>query len=99
MAITSSMAKMTVRSTFALDPETVEALDRLAGCWGVSNSEVLSRVIGIASKIADVDAASAASSGAGRGEGGRVGQADPRRALGGPLSWIPAGTFISIPAS
>jgi len=28
MAITSDMARMTVRSTFALDPETVEALDR-----------------------------------------------------------------------
>jgi predicted DNA-binding protein len=58
MAITSDMAKMTVRSTFALDPETVEALDRLASRWGASKSEVLRRVIGIASKVEDVDAAS-----------------------------------------
>ena len=58
MAITSRMAKMTVRSTFALDPETVEALDRLASRWGASKSEVLRRVIGIASKVEDVDAAS-----------------------------------------
>jgi predicted DNA-binding protein len=58
MAITSRMAKMTVRSTFALDPETVEALDRLARRWGASKSEVLRRVIGIASKVEDVDAAS-----------------------------------------
>ena len=58
MAITFSMAKMTVRSTFALDPQTVQALDRLAGCWGVSKSEVLRRVIGIASKVEDVDATS-----------------------------------------
>jgi predicted transcriptional regulator len=60
MAITSDMAKMTVRSTFALDPETVEALDGLAGRWAVSKSEVLRRVIRIASAVEEVDASSKA---------------------------------------
>ena len=39
MAITSGMAKKTIRTTFALDPETVEDLDRLAERWQVSKSE------------------------------------------------------------
>jgi predicted transcriptional regulator len=56
MAITSSMAKMTVRSTFALDPETVSALDRLARRWQVSKSEALRRMVGIASAVEEVDA-------------------------------------------
>lgn len=58
MAITSTMAKITVRSTFALDPETVNALDLLARRWAVSKSEVLRRVIGIASAVEEVDASS-----------------------------------------
>ena len=41
MAITSDMAKMTIRSTFALDPETVAALERLADKWEVSKSAAL----------------------------------------------------------
>jgi len=58
MAITSDMAKMTVRSTFALDPETVQALNGLAGRWAVSKSEVLRRVIGIAAAVEEFDASS-----------------------------------------
>ena len=49
-----------MRSTFALDPGTVEALDHLAGRWGVSKSEVLRRVIGIASAVEQADAGSEA---------------------------------------
>jgi predicted DNA-binding protein len=55
MAITSDMAKKTVRSTFALDPETVGNLDRLAAKWGVSKSETLRRVIEAAALAEDVD--------------------------------------------
>lgn len=58
MAITSSMAKITVRSTFALDPETVDALSRLARRWEVSKSEALRRIVNTASVIEEVDAAS-----------------------------------------
>ena len=39
------MAIMTVRSTFALDPETVRRLDEVARQWGVSKSEALRRAI------------------------------------------------------
>ncbi len=39
------MAIMTVRSTYALDPETVGLLERLAREWAVSKSEVLRRAI------------------------------------------------------
>ena len=56
MAITSSMAKKTIRSTFALDPETVGNLDRLAAKWGLSKSETLRRVIEAAALAEDVDA-------------------------------------------
>lgn len=58
MAITLSMAKMTVRSTFAMDPETVAGLDRLARRWGVSKSEALRRMVGVASAVEEVDATS-----------------------------------------
>jgi predicted transcriptional regulator len=50
------MAKKTIRSTFALDPETVAALDRLAEKWGVSKSETLRRVIAVAARVEEVDA-------------------------------------------
>jgi len=56
MAIMSDMAKKTIRSTFALDPETVAALDRLAEKWGVSKSETLRRVIAVAARVEEVDA-------------------------------------------
>lgn len=59
MAITSDMAKKakkTIRSTFALDPETVATLDRLAEKWGASKSETLRRVIEAAARVEEVDA-------------------------------------------
>jgi len=36
---------MTIRSTYALDPETVRTLENLAKRWGVSKSEALRRSI------------------------------------------------------
>lgn len=58
MAITSPMAKMTIRSTFALDPDTVDSLARLASHWQVSKSEALRRAVNAASTVEDLDAAS-----------------------------------------
>ena len=55
MAITSTMAKKTIRSTFALDPLTVGNLDRLATKWGVSKSEAVRRVIEAAARTEEVD--------------------------------------------
>jgi hypothetical protein len=43
------MAIMTIRSTYALDAETVRTLDRLARRWRVSKSEALRRAIRVAS--------------------------------------------------
>ncbi len=39
------MATATVKSTYALDLETVRALDEMARGWGVSKSEALRRAI------------------------------------------------------
>ena len=39
------MAIMTIRSTYALDPETVRRLEDVARRWGVSKSEALRRAI------------------------------------------------------
>ncbi len=36
---------MTIRSTYALDPETVRGLEEVARRWGVSKSEALRRAI------------------------------------------------------
>ena len=58
MAITSPMARITVRSTFALDPETVAALDRLADRWQVSKSEAIRRAVNTACAVEEVDATS-----------------------------------------
>lgn len=58
MAITSDMARTTVRTTFALDPETVEALDRLAERWSASKSEVVRRIVRAAARVEEVDATS-----------------------------------------
>jgi predicted transcriptional regulator len=58
MAITSGMAKKTIRTTFALDPETVADLDRLAERWNVSKSEVVRRIVNTAAIIEEADAAS-----------------------------------------
>lgn len=49
------MAKMTIRSTFALDPGTVAALDRLAEKWGASKSETLRRIVETAARVEEVD--------------------------------------------
>jgi predicted transcriptional regulator len=55
MAIRSAMAKMTIRSTFALDPETVDALDGLARRWRVSKSEALRRIVRVAFSVERMD--------------------------------------------
>jgi len=52
------MARMSIRSTFALDPETADSLDRLAGRWGVSKSEALRRAVAAAAVVEGADAAS-----------------------------------------
>ena len=52
------MAKITVRSTFALDPETVASLDRLARHWSVSKSEALRRIVNVAAVVEERDAVS-----------------------------------------
>jgi predicted transcriptional regulator len=39
------MASVTIRSTYALDKETVDRLDSLARHWNVSKSEALRRAI------------------------------------------------------
>lgn len=44
-----------MRSTFALDPETVAALDRLAETWGASKSETLRRIVAAAVRVEEVD--------------------------------------------
>lgn len=36
---------MTIRSTYALDPQTVRTLEQIARRWGVSKSEALRRAI------------------------------------------------------
>jgi len=58
MTITSGMARTTVRITFALDPETVEALDRLAERWSASKSDVVRRIVRAAARVEEVDASS-----------------------------------------
>ncbi len=52
------MAKITIRSTFALDPETVEKLDDLAKRWGVSKSEAFRRIVRAAAVVEEADRAS-----------------------------------------
>jgi hypothetical protein len=49
------MATTTVRSTYALDPETVALLQRLAQQWAVSKSEALRRAIRAAAERAAPD--------------------------------------------
>jgi hypothetical protein len=39
------MASTTIKGTYALDPETVKLLERMARRWGVSKSEALRRAI------------------------------------------------------
>jgi len=45
MVITGGMAITSIRSTYALDVETVQALERMARRWNVSKSEALRRAI------------------------------------------------------
>jgi len=45
MAILLSMATQTIKTTYALDVDTVRALERMARRWGVSKSEALRRAI------------------------------------------------------
>ena len=49
------MAKMSVRTTFALDPQTAAALDHLALRWGVSKSEALRRAVQVAAVVEESD--------------------------------------------
>lgn len=44
------MAIKTIRSTYALDVQSVRALERIANRWGVSKSEALRRAIRSAAK-------------------------------------------------
>ena len=44
------MAIPKVKATYALDPETLRALEWMARCWGVSKSEALRRAIRAASE-------------------------------------------------
>ena len=50
-AITFGMAIPRVKSTYALDLDTVQALDDLARRWGVSKSEALRRLIRSAAEV------------------------------------------------
>lgn len=58
MAITSIMARTTIRTTFSLDPDTIAALDRLAEKWQVSKSEAFRRIVDAAAAVEEVDWAS-----------------------------------------
>jgi len=51
------MAIMTIRSTYALDVETVRKLERLSRKWGVSKSEALRRSIQSAAASGGTEAA------------------------------------------
>ncbi len=48
MAILYGMAKMTIKSTYTMDVETVRTLEDLARRWNVPKSEALRRAIRIA---------------------------------------------------
>ena len=52
------MPRSTVHCTYALDRETVDALDRLADRWGSSSSAALRRIIRAAAAVEEVDAMS-----------------------------------------
>ena len=57
MVCSYGMAIMTIRSTYALDVETVRKLERLSRQWGVSKSETLRRSIQSAAASAGTEAA------------------------------------------
>lgn len=59
MALPFDMATTAIKTTYSLDVETVEALDRMAREWNVSKSEALRRAIRSAAEgagEADVEA-------------------------------------------
>lgn len=63
MALLFGMATTAIKTTYSLDVETVEALDRMAREWKVSKSEALRRAIRVAAETAgdaDVEAKLAA---------------------------------------
>ncbi|MGH8629612.1 MAG: ribbon-helix-helix protein, CopG family [Burkholderiales bacterium] len=47
------MALMSIRSTYALDPETAEAIRRLAGRWHTSQADVIRRAVRSLAERAD----------------------------------------------
>jgi len=49
------MATQTIKTTYALDVETVRALEKMARRWGVSKSEALRRAIRSAAASAGAD--------------------------------------------
>jgi len=89
------MAKMTVRSTYALDPETVRKLERISREWGVSKSEALRRAIRAAAPgtrsegreaVAALDALQESLALTGRAAGRRVREMrEERRSIGRKL--------------
>lgn len=60
MAIKSRMASPTIKSTYALDVETVRTLERMARSWRVSKTEALRRAIRAAAGDLEGDPAIAA---------------------------------------
>jgi Arc/MetJ-type ribon-helix-helix transcriptional regulator len=50
------MALPRIKSTYSLDPETVEMIERMAARWGTSRSDVLRRVVRAAAEAPDEDA-------------------------------------------
>ncbi len=44
------MANMSIRSTYALDPQTAQNIKRLARSWGVSQAEVIRRAVRLAAE-------------------------------------------------
>ena len=53
MAIVSSMAITTIKSTYSLDVDSVRTLEALAERWSVSKSEVIRRALRIAAMTGD----------------------------------------------
>lgn len=39
------MSRMSIRATYALDPQTAQDIKRLARAWGVSQAEVIRRAV------------------------------------------------------
>jgi predicted transcriptional regulator len=52
------MARTSIKSTYALDVDTIRKLDRVAARWKVSKSEVLRRAIDVVAREQAADAPS-----------------------------------------